>query len=84
MDEARKFQAPAILTSVSYAKDGGVRLGFVTNELTDEDKLILAKFHQKFGFVLFKSNEFSLSDIPTEDAEDKSKTPSRRLKATLS
>ena len=47
-DVAKKFQAPAILTSISYAKDGGVRLGFVTNELTPEDKLVLSMFHQKF------------------------------------
>lgn len=78
-----KFQAPAILTSVALSKDGGVRLGFTTNELTDEEKLIVSKFHNKFGFVLFKSNEFSLDDIPKEDAEDKSKTPSKRLRATL-
>jgi len=82
MDEA-KFQAPAILTSVSYSKDGGVRLGFTTNELTDADKLIVSKFHQKFGFVLFKSNEFTTEDVPKEDAEDTSKTPSKRLRATL-
>lgn len=78
-----KFQAPAILTSVSYTKDGGVRLGFTTNEMSDEDKLIIAKFFQKFGFVLFKSNEFTVEDIPKEDAEDTSKTPSKRLRAVL-
>jgi hypothetical protein len=81
--EDKKFQAAAILTSVSYTKDGGVRLGFTTNEMSDEDKLIIAKFFQKFGFVLFKSNEFTLEDIPLEDAEDKTKTPSKRLRAVL-
>ncbi len=82
MDDV-KFQAPAILTSVSYSKDGGVRIGFSTNELSDEDKLIVSKFHQKFGFILFKSNEFTTEDVPKEDAEDTSKTPSKRLRATL-
>lgn len=81
--EGIQFQAPAILTSVSYSKDGGVRLGFTTNELTDEDKVIIAKFYQKFGFVLFKSNEFTLEDVPKEQAEDKNKTPSKRLRAVL-
>lgn len=78
-----KFQAPAILTSVSYSKDGGVRLGFTTNELTDEDKLIIAKFYQKFGFILFKSNEFKADDVPREDAEDRTKTPSKRMRAVF-
>ncbi len=79
----KKFQAPAILTSLSYTKDGGVRLSFTTNELNDEDKLIVAHFFQKFGFLLFKSNEFTLEDMPKEDAEDKTKTPSKRLRAVL-
>ena len=82
MDE-KKFQAPAILTSISYSKDGGMRLGFTTNELTDEDKLIAAKFYQKFGFVLFKSNQFSLVDIPREEAEESHKTPGQRLRGVL-
>ncbi len=81
--EDLKFQAPAILTSISYSKDGGVRIGFTTNELSDADKLIVSKFHQKFGFILFKSNEFTTEDVPKEDAEDKTKTPSKRLRATL-
>ncbi len=78
-----KFQAAAILTTLSYTKDGGVRLGFHTQELSDEDKLILSKFHDKFGFVMFKSNEFTTADIPKEDAEDTAKTPSKRLRAVL-
>ena len=77
------FQAPAILTSVSYNKDGGIRLGFTTNELSDVDKVLVAQFYQKFGFVLFKSNEFTTSDIPKEEADEPSKTPSKRLRATL-
>lgn len=77
------FQAPAILTSISYTKDNGVRLGFTTNELSDEEKVVVAKFFQKFGWVMFKSNEFSSSDLPLEQAEDKTKTPSKRLRATL-
>ncbi len=83
MTKELKFQAPAILNSISYTKDGGVRLGILTNELSTEDKMVLAEFYGKFGFVLFKSNEFSTEDIPTEEAEDASKTPSKRLRAVL-
>lgn len=79
----KTFQAPAILSSISYTKDGGVRLGFVTNELPSSEKLIIAEFFQKFGFLLFKSNEFNISDVPTEEAEDTTKTPSKRLRAVL-
>lgn len=60
-----------------------MRLGITTNELSVEDKLIVAEFYGKFGFVLFKSNEFSTADIPKEEAEDASKTPSKRLRAVL-
>lgn len=78
-----KFQAPGILTSISYNRDGGMRLGFVTNELSDEDKLILTKFHQKFGWILFQENAYQPSDVPKEQAEEGSRTPSRRLRAVL-
>ncbi len=77
------FQAPAILTSVSYTKDGGLRLGFTTNELNYEDKLTAAKFYQSFGYVLFKENQFTDEEIPATDATDESKSPAQRLRATL-
>lgn len=78
-----KFMAPAILTSLSYTKDRGLRLGFATNELTDEDKVIASKFHGKFGWVLFAENQFKDEDIPDTDATDESRSPSRRLRDVL-
>ena len=77
------FQSEAILSSISYSKDGGVRLGFTTNELSDEGKLLIGTFYQKFGYVLFKSNKFESDTIPQEDATDSSKKPSQRLRASL-
>lgn len=77
------FQAPAILTRIAYMKDGGLSLGFATNELSDEDKIVASKFHQRFGYVLFKENEFTDGDIPDADASDESKSPSQRLRAVL-
>jgi hypothetical protein len=77
------FQAPAILTRLSYTKDGGLSLGFSTNELTDEEKVIASRFHQKFGYILFKENQFKEEDIPDSDASDESKSPSQRLRAVL-
>ncbi len=80
---SRKFQAAAILTSISYTKDGGLRLGFTTNELDDESKIIASSFYNQFGFVLFKENEFTLDDIPTENAEGKYKSKGQHYRSTL-
>ncbi len=77
------FTAPAILTRLSFTKDGGLSIGFATNELTDKEKLIASQFHQKFGWVLFKDVQFQDEDIPADDPTDESKSPSQRLRATL-
>jgi hypothetical protein len=78
-----KVQVPAILTRVSFLKDGGVSLGFATNELLAEEKVVLSKFYQKFGWLVFKENELTPEDIPTEDADFEGKTPSKRMRAVL-
>ena len=64
-------------------RDGGLSLGFATNELSDEEKVIASKYHQKFGYVLFAENQFKETDIPSTDATDESKSPSQRLRAAL-
>jgi hypothetical protein len=83
MSKANIFSAPAILTRIAYLKDGGLSLGFATQELSDQDKIIASRFHQKFGHVLFAENEFKEEDIPKGDATDESKSPSQRLRAVL-
>jgi hypothetical protein len=77
------FQAPAILTRIAYLKDGGLSLGFSTQELNPEDKLTAGKFYQTFGWVLFKENQFTEADVPDSDASDESKSPAQRLRGTL-
>ncbi|GAF79614.1 unnamed protein product [marine sediment metagenome] len=77
------FTSPAILNSISHTKDSGLRLGFLTNELTKEEKFIVISQMQKFGYLLFKPNEIQDKDIPTAQIEDKNKTPSKRLRAAL-
>lgn len=83
--ETQTFQAPAILSSISYTKDGGVRVGFITNELSPTDKLIITEFHNKFGYVLFSSGEFGGSDVPPDPPKrDKdSWSPSKRLRYAI-
>jgi len=80
---SRKFQAPAILNSVSYTKDGGLRLGFVTNELDDESKILASSYYQNFGYVLFKENAFTEEDVPKENAEGKYKSKGAHYRAVL-
>jgi len=79
----KTFSAPAILTRVAYLKDGGVSLGFSTNELSDEEKVIASKFYNRFGYVLFSESTITDKDIPKADASDESKSPSQRLRAAL-
>ena len=74
---------PAILTRISYTKDGGLSLGFSTQELSADEKTIISELYQTFGHLAFKSNDIDLLDLPKEDAEDKNKTPSKRLRACL-
>ena len=77
------FQSPAILSRISYLKDGGISLGFSTNELTDEEKLLISRYHNKFGYVLFKADGFQDNEIPTKDTEGTLKSHSKRLRASL-
>jgi len=74
---------PAILTSVGTTSDGGLRMSFNTQELSDEDKLIAMKYHKQFGYLAFKPNQYALEDLPKEQAEDKNKTVSKRIRAVL-
>jgi len=78
-----KFQAPAILTRISHLKDGGLSLGFSTNELSDQDKLIASQFFQKFGWVLFSESALMEKDIPKNPPTDENKSPAQRLRAVL-
>lgn len=77
------FQAPAILTRISALSDGGLSLGFHTNELKLEDKSTALSFQGKFGYLLFRENEFSDADIPDTDAPDEDRSPSQRLRGAL-
>lgn len=79
----KTFTAPAILTRISALSDGGLSLGFHTNELKLEDKSTALSFQGKFGWICFRENEFSDADIPDTDAPDEDKSPSQRLRAAL-
>ena len=60
----KPLQLSGVITSMSYCKDESMRIGFTTQELSIEEKNELSKYFQKFGYLLFKENEFQESDIP--------------------
>ncbi len=71
------------LTGFSSRSDGSAGIRFATQELGSNDFAELQKMLNAFGYIVFKENEITLEDLPKEDAEDKSKTPSKRLRASL-
>ena len=83
MEKKPIITTPAILTRISYTKDGGLSLGFITQELTPEEKLAWSLWYQDFGWLAWRSNEVKIEDIPEGDAEDKDKKPSKRLRNVL-
>lgn len=67
-------------TGFSSKADGSAGLRFSTQELSADQFAELKRELNNYGHILFKGNEIDLSDIPKEDAEDKEKTPSKRLR----
>ena len=77
------FQLTGYFQRFGSRADGSASLSFVTNELNGDDFAELRKHQNEFGYIMFKANPFSESDIPKEVAENSSKTPSKRLRSVL-
>lgn len=77
------IKLPAYLTGFATKVDGSASVRFSTQELSDNDVLELKRHQGSYGWLLFKENEFTVDDLPKERAEDTSKTPSKRLRATI-
>lgn len=73
----------AYLTGFGSRTDGSARISLTTQELSSDEFGSLKDSLNKFGYFLFKENEISSADIPTEQAEDKNKTPSKRLRSVI-
>ncbi len=73
----------AYLTNFNRKPDRSCKVSFETQELTPDDLLELDKHYQNFGWLVFQENQINLKDIPTEQAEDKNKTPAKRLRAVI-
>ena len=81
--KSKTFQVPGSLVRANPMKDGGMSLGFYTQDLSSKEKVQLMDFLHSFGWLLFKENEFSDSDIPKDDASDDTKKPSQRLRSVI-
>ena len=77
------FTSPAILTVGAPTRENGMRLRIETQELTNEEKLLLLEYNNTFGHFLFSANPLQERDIPKEAAKREGKTPSERLRGVL-
>jgi len=73
----------AYLTGYNRKQDRSCGIRFETQELSSEALVELDRHYQAFGWLVFSENKVSLKDIPSEEAEDKQKTPAKRLRASL-
>lgn len=74
---------PAYFTRFGSKSDGSASLGFSTQELSSDDFKAFKDDLNAFGTLVFRPNEMNIDDMPMEDVEDKSKTPSKRLRAVI-
>ena len=73
----------AYLTGFSSRADRSAGIRFATQELSGEEMAKLQDLNGSFGWLLFQENKFTDEDLPQEQAEDKNKTPSKRLRSVL-
>lgn len=77
------IRLPAYLDTFSSKADKTAGIRFSTNELADEDFTVLRQHQGLFGWLIFSEEQVQEKDIPKEIMEDKTKTPSKRLRSTL-
>lgn len=77
------IKLPSYLTGFSSKSDGSASIRFATQEISAEEFGLLKNNLNEFGWLTFRPNEYREEDMPTEDVEDKDKTPSKRLRASL-
>lgn len=81
------FSVPAHLDRVTPRKDKSMTLSFITKEITtDEVALLMTKFYNTMGWLLFKENEIKFDEVPEQDADiegTKFKKPSLRLRNAI-
>ena len=81
-----KIQIEAHMGMPTFKKDRSANMKFTTvREVTKEEREILfeAGTTDEMGWLLWSPNKIQIEDLPTEQAEDLSKTPSKRLRSVL-
>lgn len=73
----------AILSGFSSRVDKSAGVRFTTQELTPSELAQLQELNGTFGWLLFSENQIMTHDIPREDAEDKNKTISKRIRSVM-
>ncbi len=77
------IQIPAVLTGFSTKVDGSLTIRITTNEVNNDDVLQVRSMQGQFGYFMFAPNKFNETDLPKKQAEDVSKSPSKKLKSAL-
>lgn len=76
------IQLPAYLNSFRTKVDRSGSISVGTQELTDTQVLELFNLQGSFGWLCFAENQQDI-EIPSEKAEDASKTPAQRLRGVF-
>jgi hypothetical protein len=80
----KPIQASAQFMGAIPKVDKSMSLRFITQELSDEEKVIIMRYLGKQGWLLFKENDFTEADIPKDNAPtDEDKSPAQRLRGAI-
>ena len=84
----KTFQVPAILDSFRSMSDRGLKITFVTGELSPQQMADVQWSFQKAGFLAFSPDPFATAELEELDKlkvefTDTGKPPSQRLRAVL-
>lgn len=66
----RIIMIPVTMDIPKRKADSSVKLSFTTNsEVTTNDYMMMDSYRQSSGWLLFRENEFTEEDVPTEDVD---------------
>lgn len=84
-ENKRIITVPVTMEIPKRKADGSVKLGFVTNfEISTAEYVIMDEYRQSQGWLLFRENQFTEQEIPTEDVEtDLAKSISAQIRDAL-
>lgn len=74
------FTVQATLTRVASMRDGGLSIGFSTQELSADEKVKVMSHHNQFGWLLFGETE---RVMPAAPVDNRGSSPSQRLRRAL-